>query len=476
MNHALIENKMNNNDIKYIFNISELTDLSAIDFSFLSDEQLDILSKAIPFSTLNSIKPLGNNKVRSLSILYEDRKYYYDLIIPVIKNTSPSKVFANILNENALYGLVDENLNAIYPLENSLKKIPSATKEPKLVMDFVADAFNELNAYINTAAMVGKISKDGPFFNLKAYTAYVKPEVFSNIIETNYFDIFLGLMNKDKELSYKIKDAQSFNKQFIDFIKIRLKSNYPVTKTATVFSSNFSSFMSGLIIDIKKDKADDDTIKFDKYWNHPDFFFFVDCCKRFGFKIDINVPWRIIADLNSPAMLEKVGNHQGFMYRYNLNNASELFKYRYRKVAHDELEHLKTLFYNVYSRIVEELPTYEVDYKKIDICDFNNQTVFFRPSYTKEQYVQLFPDTYWLRLYVYLRNFEEKRNFKQQEFENVVREANNYVRIKRVIPALNFVNEYFKQFKDVTYFSSLQSGEQDVEQKIESAVINDLIL
>ena len=80
-----------------------------------------------------------------------------------------------------------------------------------------------------------------------------------------------------------------------------------------------------------------------------------------------------------------------------------------------------------------------------------------------------------MRVYVYFRNYEEKRNFNQQEFENVVREAGNFITAKKNQDALAYVNEYFKEFKEVYYFSSLQQNERDVQQNVQSAMMHEII-
>ena len=40
------------------------------------------------------------------------------------------------------------------------------------------------------------------------------------------------------------------------------------------------------------------------------FEYFIKKAELYGFRIDKNVPWRLIADLESPAMQEKTGNHR----------------------------------------------------------------------------------------------------------------------------------------------------------------------
>jgi hypothetical protein len=420
-------------------------------------------------------KPLGKNSISSLYVLFEDRSYYHDFIIPAIIQNFGFVPFGDLTKNNSLYGLVDEQLNVITPDSSFLKLIPSADNKDKLVMDFVADAFIEMNNYLASAVVIGKLSKNSPYFNLKSHRSYINPATVVNESQIRILSKFNTYANSNKSLYSSIIDEESFNKKYIDYIKNQIKNNFVITKSGIVLSTNFFNFVSGLVIDIAKDKADNDTIKYDKYLNVNDFDCFRDACKRFGFKIDVNVPWRIYADLNSPAMKEKSGNHIGYMQRYNLGGITDLFSKRYLVAYAEEIEHLKNYFYNSYSDFMKNNLYYELDYNKLQSCDFRKSVVRKRDLITREQYYQKFPDTYWLRLYTYFRNYETKRGLTQQQFENVVREANNYVKAGRNFPALTYVNDYFKQFKDVQYLSSLQANNKVVEQRVQSAFVSDLI-
>lgn len=420
--------------------------------------------------------PLGKNSVSSLAVLFEDRKYYSEVIVPAINNRLNTKaIFCDLLGKNALFGLVDTALNAVeYDEENlSLKEIPSGDEEPKLVMDFVADAFNEMNNYLKTAALLGKISKSSVFYNLKAYSAYYSLKDAVKFIEDKYTKEFKNYINKNLDKSSRIIDAQTFNKVFIDFLKNNLKGGLPLTKTGILFSLKMSKRVNALTIDIAKDKSDNDNIKFKKYFLDNDFPVFADACKRFGFLIDLNVPWRIIPDFSSPAMNQATGNHIGYLTRYDLNSYSDLIDIRYRPIRDTEIIHLKQTFYNIYNSFIADNPYFKRDLKDITCHDEN--PFYRRKEISFDKYVEILPESYWTRLYVYLRNIEDERGFQQQEFENIVREANNYVNVGRTQEAMVFINNYFKEFKNIYYFSSLRTNKSDVQQAVQSKMVSDLI-
>ena len=418
--------------------------------------------------------PLGKNSVSSLKVLFSDRLYYSDVIIPYIDYTNKEVMFGDLYTIDAFHGLVDKEKNIIIPNENFFKQIPSANQNNSIVMDFVADAFNDMDNYLAAAAIIGKISRNSVFFNLKSHTNYVNPNDYVKQIKNKFASSFYNILLVNQEMNSSIEDAHTFNVKFIHFLKKQIRDNLPVTKTSIINSTNFFSFVSGLIIDIAKDKADDDSVKFNKYFNDPNFATFADACKRFGFMIDQNVPWRIIADLNSPAMISKSGNHIGYMLRYNINNSTSLFNERYEPVFLSEIIHLKDMFWKTYYALAFKNSYYLPDLKHLVPCDIDNELYQSRELIDSEKYYKLFDDSYWLRLYAYLRNYETSTGLDQQAFENIVREADNYLKSGRYYPALEYINNYFKNNDKQFYVHALQNRKTEV-QLVQSKSTPDLI-
>ena len=65
------------------------------------------------------------------------------------------------------------------------------------------------------------------------------------------------------------------------------------------------------------------------------FYFYVQTAANFGFRIDKNVPWRLIADLSSTAM-------QKYFIKYNFPNAGSMFQSYFTP----------TIFYDAYAMLV----------------------------------------------------------------------------------------------------------------------------
>lgn len=421
--------------------------------------------------------PRGSNAVSSLRLLYQDRDYYKNFIIPFISNKFPEKVvFCDLFREQSLYGLINENFNVIEINDAFLKPIKSANENKQMVLNFVADAFNEMNNYLYNCLIQGKLSRQSPFVNLSVHRSYLDPDILiKDIQERVIFDFKKQALN-NKELSSKIKNASDFNKFFLKSLKDLIAKNYPITRSSCILSTNFNVFCSGLIFDIALDKADDDNLKYNDYISRNDFLIFAEACKRYGFLVDKNVPWRLVADLNSPAMLQQVGTNEGFMRVYGLQGTKDLFSKYFSLSMFDEILHLKNFFYDAYSSFIFDDPYYELDYRKLDLCDFKKQTVFERQKLSREEFINLFPNSYWIKAYVYIKNYEQQRALTQVEFDNIVREANNFVVNGRLYNALFYIESFFKRPKNFLYYYSLQNQKQMLQDEATSVLVPELIL
>jgi len=191
--------------------------------------------------------------------------------------------------------------------------------------------------------------------------------------------------------------------------------------------------------------------------------------------IDVNVPWRIIADINSPAMKGNNAGHVGYMLRYNIKNSSDLYNFRYKTVFMSEINYLKDMFWKIYYVIAYNNPYFMPDYKQLQPCDINYSVYNRREMVEREKYYKTFNDSYWLRLYAYLRNYETGTSLRQQQFDNLVREADNYLKVGRYFSALKYINDYFKENDKQNVIFALQQNIEVVKEIASSKTVPDLI-
>ena len=210
--------------------------------------------------------------------------------------------------EKTFYGRLDTQGNSVIISNDNLKRL-NARGENIFALNFVADAFQDLKNYYSTAVNTRKISsensnlvvigaKEGWVDINKEYQKYI------TLIFDSFNKAFLGSENRDDNIS----SFRDFMGYFAQFLTTSLMS-FPITKTGFIASRWCPPRASGLMIKIMDEDGGDDQKKFNKVINDPNFNFFVLTAQRYGFKVNKNLPWQLIADLGSPVMKKYMENY-----------------------------------------------------------------------------------------------------------------------------------------------------------------------
>lgn len=446
----------NINDKKYLIK-EKLHKKFDIDYSKLdpneqlSTEEIDEIVNEIaalkdtltlkPFDT--SIIPLAKNKDGAKD-LFHRRKYYKKYALPdtsknlnevegeTVDDTSnfqgvSSDLIApfhtiDLIHEKSFYGRIDTNNRSIYPSEKFLKLV-NGTNDVMLV-DFVAEAANEMIAKIKRLVGVGKISKKSSYADFtpkKGWTSFTKEHHKSM---SSLFEIFIGKYATSKKFFTKIYDFDSYITHFTSFLDLFLPA-FPITRSNMQILSNVNPNISGIVFEIAPDKHDEDENKYRTYIldNH-----FVDICKianGFGFYIDKNAPWRFIADLDSPQMHERMQS-KGF------STLQRMFEGRYYDAHLFEINALRDYFLSFYDSYIEAYPYYT----KVQACGTGSKAKLL---YRAERASSPFTDSKLLEFYFYVRCKEGNIDISQHEFEKLTREAIEIFNIYGFVQSLHFI-------------------------------------
>ena len=164
------------------------------------------------------------------------------------------------------------------------------------------DAFESLVREYSLFATAGSLDDSQPYLvSLKAYRAFDNVDT----MYYNYQKIIQGFFLQEyitADTDASIESFGSFMKFFMEFVD-RNSAFYPITKTAFIPSSLCSPMVSGLSIDLSDLDPSDDAGK-EKFMDSVNFDYLTQLTKKYGFYIDKYVPWRITADIGSPAMLQ----------------------------------------------------------------------------------------------------------------------------------------------------------------------------
>lgn len=404
------------------------------------------MAREIDITKIKNVFPAeSKNSTNSTFILFEARQAYEDISLQYIINNSTYAIpFSDSYKKNALYGFIDLEGDAIQPVDilSNFKSFGNDRERQNIIQDFAADAFLNMRLFLNNALLSQKMVESTVYKNLQVYSGY---EDFDRLYRNHHYLLAQEFKSNSIENNVnnsKIKDHKNFISAYTKFLKNKIDF-LPITKSQSMIFYNFFTLPSGLVFDIAKDSYDNDEIKFNKYLTDQGFQIFSEACLRFGFNIDKNIPWRLNANLNSPSMLP-------YMEKYGISNIKNLFRLRYKKIFFDDLEELKNAYYRAYIIFLNNNASYEPSYKEL----YSGTPIYFeRKSVTYQEFIKDYPDQFWIRVYAYFKNYETKKNLTQTQFDNMVRETNELIKINKITSALIYLNDYFKDYNQVYEFS-----------------------
>lgn len=389
--------------------------------------------------------PKGNNKLGTRDVFLERTKYR-DFAYPPM-GAEPIDTFSSY---NYLYGRLDDKFNAVYPAEENLKQlpVPKGEKSTMFALNFVADAFKDLQDYFAKAASLGRIEQEDTAYATVEATLGLASEdnihrTYAEYIQELY-TVFVGEF-LDSSLEQQILNFDDFIKIFLSYVT-KVCYRGPFTRVAFCTSKYMNPRASGLVIELYEGKHDDDYAKYLGFLRDSNFSFFKRACERHGFMVDKNAPWRIWADLDSPYMKEK-------MEEYGMMDREMLFPTYYIRAVDYEMDNLKTRLFQIYSLFVQQYPEKTILRTKPRISEkagnrFGGQvtkiTYQSRQVMEWEEFGERYGDEYWLRLLIYFRALETNKPFTQREFEHSCRLACEYLNYVGKERALEYVAKAYR--------------------------------
>tara|TARA_R110000824_G_scaffold57546_2_gene156408 strand:+ start:39291 stop:40856 length:1566 start_codon:yes stop_codon:yes gene_type:complete len=212
-----------------------------------------------------------------------------------------------------LFGRVDQQNNVVYVSKETkkrrLKLIKSDAESSNYVpvLDFVAMAFSGFQENIRRAMAFGRLNRNSLIPNIKPVGGLVDPDILYETHVEGIFSIFSDVYLNRPERARQVLDFDGYFKMFLNFIE-EYGSTMTLTRAPFLRSSSCTPLVSGLIIELAAEDFNDDSAR-DKWIRDPNFEFYVRTARKFGFRHDEHAPWRLIANLASPAM-QKYWWHQ----------------------------------------------------------------------------------------------------------------------------------------------------------------------
>jgi hypothetical protein len=261
--------------------------------------------------------------------LYGARKYYEGVTSFLFKQASQQTAsgnpnLLNIWTASPSYGKVDTAGRLVLPNEKFL--LHGADTGALVGQQWLTEAAVDFRSYMNRALRHGRTQLAEVFGDFRIKKSYVS--VMSDYLEHAYW-----IMSRFNE---KIISSNQRISTFEDYIALFV-AHLRTLEDPFTFSNYFASGRTpinatGMTIQFEVADANNDFLK-NKFFETDEFNKYAQAAANFGFRVNQNVPWMLIADIRS-APIEK------YLIRDSIPTPEALFTRRYRSVL--ELEALVT--------------------------------------------------------------------------------------------------------------------------------------
>lgn len=373
----------------------------------------------------------SNETPSSAKLTIERARYNVRILGGTGKPVPETKKVKDFLSdEKIFYGRIDADNNPIYPKSAVLKLVGPSTGRV-YVHNFVADAFNALISRADLSIRTRQVTVgQSVFFPLVPQKGFVNAtsahaEMINNM--SNHF-VYTHL-SKNKERS-KISSFKTFLPFFERYV-LDNAPTVPITRSSFILSRQSSVLSSGLAVEVYSGDYSDDKIKKRLFYDNLNFALYRDIAYQHGFVVDKHIPWRLVADINSP-------NMRRFIEPYYPKGDAKFtilstgFKASFKEDP-DLLLEMAVSFYNSFATIFP--------FTQISNCgsiETTMRTITTAPDVIAEMTTQ-----YWFSLYSKVRNLEIGINYDAYQLEYIMENASDLINKVDNITALRYINNKF---------------------------------
>ena len=304
--------------------------------------------------------------------------------------------------------------------------------------NFVVDAFTDMVAELKKMIAVshcglqqGDISLEPKQGRVDSYA--VAQAIFGSqtLPDFNYFATRPSEQSNGRSKLDKIRVFDDMVEVFLQFMGSKSGLCMPITHTGTILHPAGSIQMSGLAVLLKTDDQSRDTTK-TMFLNDEFFDLYRRLAIKYGFLIDRNCPWRLIADIVSPQM-------KPYMDRYGLTQ-NNLFEECYIKAYDLDLALIKKQFTSMWNSFVTNYPKYSFRDRG---C---GSGLARRERLTAEELAEKYDDAYWLSVYVKMRDMEAQSGLSKISINRIQKHAAELAKALDTSSAMEYINRKFQRY------------------------------
>ena len=373
----------------------------------------------------------SNKTTSSARLTIERARYNARIILESGEVTVPTwetkRIKEFLSDEKIFYGRIDEQNNSVFPNQQMLKSVGAAAGQV-FAHNFVADAFADLEKRIQHFLRIGFIKQgESSFAPLVCEKGYVSPISQHSSQMNGMAKHFVSSFLSDKMM--QISDFETFIPLFRQYVLENGPTN-PITRSSYFISRNVSVLSSGLAIEVYSGDYSDDAIKRELFYTNKNFAAYRNAAYQHGFMIDKHIPWRLIADLNSP-------NMQPYVSKYYLGQPSlSVFQVGFSRTYESDIEILIQLAVLFYNTLASRFPV-----SQSSKC--SEPVTIQRTATNIDDVKASTPSTTWLSLYAELRNLEIGMGYDENDIAYIIENAYDLLNKVDIATATGYINSKF---------------------------------
>ena len=352
-------------------------------------------------------------------------------------------------DEKLLIGRVDARGNPIFINTRMLKTFATNVGGPQgAAANFVVDAFKDMQKEFAHALRYGKIDTESETLSeLSVKKAFTDPsDGYLKYIDTKA-ELFRRFVMRKNRID-KIKDFDTFVPIFMEFVNLTAQEN-PFTETMYILTRKNSVLSSGLAVEIYDGDYGDDAQKIDLFYNDINFEYLKNLAYGHGFVIDKHIPWRLIADMNSPQMAPYISSALDIPIQQNaaplaltlmfnqphfvgINSVSAMMVSFYNKIATLRPRTIKKM-----SAATSSPDSSSTVFRKCRTRNIINRRV------TSIKGVSVYPMSYWVDKYVQIRNMETGLGYDAATLRVISKNATDLINSVDNFTAMSYIGTKF---------------------------------
>ncbi|MAG27802.1 hypothetical protein CMI47_19915 [Candidatus Pacearchaeota archaeon] len=361
---------------------------------------------------------------------------------------------ADLWYDKNLYGKINRIQDALVVDPARLKILKSSGDKELQVLDFVADAFRDFRKFYMKKAASGGLSGLGgkgtaglervrPSIKIKPKRAWVDPQILYHNHMKRVYDKSASLVFSKRQ--EEITSIDAFVPMFVNTLET-VSSRTPISLTSFITSKYCTPLVSGLMIELDEQSHDADPAKYRSWLKDPNYEFYANAARLYGFVVDKNAPWRLIADVFSSTMLN-------YMQKYGTTKYN-CFNTCYYSTHLSDLRKLRSYAYDFYTAFAGANPTVviptvrgaKVATVSTVEAGITETTFGFRAGLSLEEYYDAYDTGFWVGVYARLRAQEMELNWDESTLRHVSTRARKIYKYVDFYSAMDYINDKTKGY------------------------------